>query len=375
MSRNKIPIDYRDVAASQGQDRDILRPAEVVCASFVDAIDPATQEAVASQQAGYVARPPPDDGDRYRRPQGRGPWCQQASDDQRTDSREADRAYLRDAALRLVAEFQARGSDLGTSMSVWKAALWREGIVVVERPCGSALRTSMEESWGASLERYYCRHCEAEVYDRELQQHLVGQRHRDFAAMETEGAGAVAVSQPPVPMASCPSELTSGRAVHTAVAAPLPPDGLEVWKAWDAAAGCARCLACSKVCDGQHEQSKEHRRKLEQYLWFISEKEYSYSSPPQAWLAWVPDESFGRHRYLRCLLCCKWVDDNADEDTAEYSGTHGFPSDQNQKGHRKRLQYMDFDVDALLEEKRHWHPDMNVAGAYLSLGLLGEPRP
>jgi len=120
--------------------------------------------------------------------------------------------------------------------------------------------------------------------------------------------------------------------------------------------GNIRCMACNKICDGVHETTKEHEKRLEQYLWQLSADDQEYPEPHQPWLAYVPDTSYGKGRYLKCLLCKKWVQDWEALDTQDYSGNHGNKGPNNQKDHAKKMRYWEEYSDDVLAEKWNWHP-------------------
>merc|ERR1712080_711383 len=90
--------------------------------------------------------------------------------------------------------------------------------------------------------------------------------------------------------------------------------------------------------------------------------EDKYREPVQPWLAWLPCKECGEGRYLRCLLCKKWVQDFEGTDTRHYDGQHGELSSKNQKGHLKKMENLDaYKQDAtywpaLLAERSQWHP-------------------
>lgn len=132
--------------------------------------------------------------------------------------------------------------------------------------------------------------------------------------------------------------------------------------------GYLRCLACNKMCDGVHEHTAEHLRRVEDYMWSLEAEGRDYPAPVQAWLAWVSDPSSGDRRYLKCLLCKKWVQDFDSEgmNTAGYAGNHGEAGPSNQKDHAKKLNNLQYYLDELKTEKQKWHapePTVRVAKA------------
>ena len=130
----------------------------------------------------------------------------------------------------------------------------------------------------------------------------------------------------------------------------------ERWQKWDPTQEAYRCLPCAKICDGQHEYTDEHNRKLG--FWVEPEKveKFEYEFPPHPWLAWKPDASWRPGKYLHCLLCKKWVQD-FDPDSMQlkfYAGKHGLESGDNQKVHKSRLANLSMYREAL-EVKWNYH--------------------
>lgn len=135
---------------------------------------------------------------------------------------------------------------------------------------------------------------------------------------------------------------------------------LEDWQEHDGQ-GNIRCKACNKMCDGIHEATTEHRRRLENYKWFQTAAEKAYPAPQQEWLAWVECESEGPGRFLMCLMCNKWVNDwdQTSRSTVGYCGHHGnFNESGNQKKHRTKLGSITEHRQWLREEKSKWHPEV-----------------
>lgn len=132
---------------------------------------------------------------------------------------------------------------------------------------------------------------------------------------------------------------------------------LERWQA-DDVDGCGiRCIPCKKICDGYHEQTPDHKRKLREWL---SAQRKEYDAPEDDWLAYVECEGV---RQLRCLMCEKWVVDFDGADASLYiDGEHSRLSERNQKDHKKRMQQLDEYMNdrgywkAILAEKARWHP-------------------
>ncbi len=95
------------------------------------------------------------------------------------------------------------------------------------------------------------------------------------------------------------------------------------------------CTLCNKFCDGCHEATPAHQKRLEAY-YYARQKEH-YELPEEPWLAWVRDSD--SKLYLKCILCDKWVMDlEGPLAGAQYRGLHGSLGVENQKKHRKLLE-------------------------------------
>ena len=69
----------------------------------------------------------------------------------------------------------------------------------------------------------------------------------------------------------------------------------------------------------------------------VADGAWSVLPTEQPWLAWVVEESWGSNeRWLKCLMCSKWVQDHdGGSTTAGYVGAHGSSGVGNQKDHKK----------------------------------------
>lgn len=94
-----------------------------------------------------------------------------------------------------------------------------------------------------------------------------------------------------------------------------------------------------------------------------------YPDPAQPWLAWARDETWGKERCLKCLICNKWVQDFDDTNTVGYKGAHGELGPGNQKDHKKKMQdlqkYMRDPAywDPIVRERQRWHPSATAQSA------------
>ncbi|CAE8639900.1 unnamed protein product [Polarella glacialis] len=119
--------------------------------------------------------------------------------------------------------------------------------------------------------------------------------------------------------------------------------------------GFIRCKPCNKRCDGVHEDTPEHKRKLD---YFLETLKSVGSTPSQPFLVRIADASFGKGLFLKCLLCNKWVSESVADCTDEYNGMHGSSGPKNTKEHAQKLRNLDSSrLEQMRAQKRKWHPD------------------
>lgn len=194
---------------------------------------------------------------------------------------------------------------------------------------------------------YWCEHCEASLSESTLGAHINGERHRK----KLSWAGPEAA--PPTPP----------RASAGVSSAAMPSRELEIWQELGAD-GYIHCLACNKCCDGTHEHTAAHDNRLKTWLQCNARQSspQAYDEPEQPWLAWVTCESWGNDRWLKCLMCNKWVQDHEGGSTAGYVGAHGASGVSNQKDHKKKIDNLAaYRSDQnywgeLMAERAKWHP-------------------
>jgi len=217
------------------------------------------------------------------------------------------------------------------------------------------------DMWKEAKCSFWCRHCDAHLNLANLVSHLDGQTHRKQThgcarplatggtACSSVGCSAGKVSTAARVKSSMGS---SGRGSSSSRSS---SGGLEPWQEHDAD-GKIRCILCDKICDGCHEHTQEHQRKLANFMWEKDVEENGYPTPAQTWLAWVPDSKSSKsERCLKCLLCDKWVGDWQGSSTVGYAGTHGDEGDANQKDHKKKLADLQSKMPWLMTEKAKYH--------------------
>lgn len=267
--------------------------------------------------------------------------CREQKENERlkSEQKRASEAARVDKALQIV---KSRAKDEG----VLEAQEYADGLWYVEIASGT---------WKQVACSFWCRHCEAALEKSSLASHLHGEGHINKSASKSRGQNLGVPersSQTPSPMPTASQQTGHG-------AGPL-----ESWQTADEH-GNIHCIPCGKCCDGCHETTLDHKRRVRAYLWSF---EVDYSAPAQPWLAWVECNQWGGGRWLKCLLCKKWVQDFEGKTTGAYQGTHGSLGPGNQQEHRKKLVKLDaLKQDAsfwnpILEERQKCHPNESIGG-------------
>ena len=77
--------------------------------------------------------------------------------------------------------------------------------------------------------------------------------------------------------------------------------------------GAFRCIPRGKVIDARHVATAAHKGRLEQWQCDREMKTTSRPAPVLPYLAWAPFEESGAasERWLKCLLCNKWCQDES----------------------------------------------------------------
>lgn len=225
-----------------------------------------------------------------------------------------------------------------------------------------------KDTWKQVDTQYFCKYCEASLNEHTVGSHLSGERHRK--ALAYAGVPCSAVPAPAAPPAvgsaspATPAPGPSPSAAWSATPATVDPR----WQELDPATGNIKCMPCGRVCDGNHELTETHQTRLKAWLSRLSPE---YTAPPQDWLAWVECDQWGGpgERYLKCLLCNKFVQDLEGYNTVGYNGTHGNLSNQNQKDHHKKVSQIDaWRADPaywgpIKAERERWHPRAKAQSA------------
>jgi len=188
-------------------------------------------------------------------------------------------------------------------------------------------------------DQYFCTLCEKHLNDGTLESHVQSDAHKRKVSWS--------VAEPSVQHA--PETVSSSRTPP-----PCPPCSqtrvqVEEWQELTSD-GNLRCLPCNKCADYFHLQSDEHHKRLDWWLETQKLQKSGYKPPELPYLAWAFDDSDpGGDRWLKCLLCNKWV-----QDETSHSGTQSAPAGS--KDHCKRLgNYASYkpDVDML---RNKYHP-------------------
>jgi hypothetical protein len=188
--------------------------------------------------------------------------------------------------------------------------------------------------WKEVDHHFWCRHCEAGMSEAAIASHLVGQRHCKRLAANPKSHVLAPDLPGPCTLAVCGDNCG------------VSPTCLETWQEL-LSDGEVRCILCNKCCNGVHETTPEHAKKVFAYLATL---EGDYKEPDEPWLSWLPCKEWGEGLFLKCLLCDKWIQDLVGTDPRGYDGHHGSLSSKNQKGHSKKIQ----NLDESMRDKGFW---------------------
>lgn len=224
-----------------------------------------------------------------------------------------------------------------------------EGMLESQKHADGNWYVDLGSGLSKQVEHYFwCRHCDSGMSEAAIISHIEGAPHR-------RKTGAIGHTYPATIATSTASWLAPPVRDRRLVA---HSGCLEKWQAADTD-GQVRCVPCNKYCDGLHEATSEHEKRI----WaFAVTLEGNYKEPEEEWLAWMACEEWGEGLYLKCLLCDKWIQDLAGTDPRGYDGHHSRLSSNNQKGHLKKMQNLDYHMkdhslwNAMLAERSKWHP-------------------
>ena len=133
-----------------------------------------------------------------------------------------------------------------------------------------------------------------------------------------------------------------------------PQAPLEPWQQLSPCGMYVKCLPCNKVIDAAHLETPNHERRLQEWQRWQDHLQSDYPEPAAPHLAYVPhDEDVLGQRWMKCLLCNKWVhDEQLHEDS---------------KLHRKNLRnYPPSDTwyqENVVRVKAKYHPKASVPTA------------
>lgn len=253
--------------------------------------------------------------------------------------------------------------------SILRLQAQEEGILEAKQHTDGTWYVKLGQNiWKSVSYDFYCPLCDSEMSLACLSSHLSGDKHRRRLAASRNADDYHTLARSSTHCPPCSSTATSQQLqVDETDDSPSPtppsmlpmrvPGNLERWQ--EIGAEGIKCIPCDKYCDGFHEHTPEHIRRV---ALFLEALEDQYREPIEPWLAWLPCKECGEGRYLRCLLCKKWVQDFEGTDTRHYDGQHGKLSVKNQKGHLKKMENLDaYKADAifwnaLLAERSEYHP-------------------
>jgi len=237
-----------------------------------------------------------------------------------------------------------------------KARALKEGVLEShEHLDGSWYVQVGADTWKVVQDKFYCTLCDKHLNDCTLNSHIESKDHVKKLSWQGGLTTAAAPSGPSAPAARAVAVSAS------ASAAAISPDGpLEPWQELGQDGWQVRCIPCGKVIDACHLASEDHISRLQAWQDRQLVLQSGYQAPALPYLAYVPaDPNYpDGERWIRCLLCKKWVQD-------EYShcGTHMAPDGS--KEHRKNLvNYPPNDPwyqENVTREKQKYHPSTTQA--------------
>lgn len=216
---------------------------------------------------------------------------------------------------------------------VKEAEDWGDGVWWVKLDCGN---------WKEAKGQYYCTICDKHLQDSSLEAHIDSDDHKKRVAWGKPP------SQPPhdtgMPKASFP-----GAAASQAPQEPAAPPRVEEWQQLQSD-GSMRCIPCGKVIDPAHVETMDHKNRLERWREQRQLETSGYPAPREPYLAWVGSKDDPQaERWLKCLLCNKFVNDET-----SHSDTGG------SKEHQKNLRnYGPGDAwykENVTKIRNIWHP-------------------
>jgi hypothetical protein len=187
---------------------------------------------------------------------------------------------------------------------------------------------------------YYCPHCEKDLNDNTLQAHLESQTHVERIGWLNRSGSSSTAAAPAAPAVPAP---------QSRAAAPQPPHAAgsrnsPAWQELDGD-GIPHCKVCNKVVTDEHIATDYHKVRVQWYLNSEQRKREGFEAPEEPFLAWVSEECTDGDRWLKCLLCKKWVSDDT---------SHALTSGS--KMHMKKLGTWDWYKEDIVTEKLKWHP-------------------
>jgi len=167
----------------------------------------------------------------------------------------------------------------------------------------------VDKEWVEVMGSHFCPLCWKHLNECTLQAHLDSNEHRKKIAWQrSSGMGAVD---------------TLGSSAQ---------NGSDEWNNWNPndpwleqdSQGYWRCVPCGKMADMLHLQSEAHKRKVEEFMLSLQPAYERYPDPPEEFLVWMPvDENDPEgQRWLRCLLCGRWVNDEWSHGVQDGSKEH-----------------------------------------------------
>lgn len=102
----------------------------------------------------------------------------------------------------------------------------------------------------------------------------------------------------------------------------------------------------------EHLLKDDHKNRVQQWREQQELQKSGYKAPPQEHLAWVPSGADGTERWMKCLLCGKFS-----QDDWSHAGCVGDKSPEGSKDHLKNLRNYEWYKDTVKAERLKYHPE------------------
>lgn len=213
-------------------------------------------------------------------------------------------------------ELQRQSRDWQRTLEATKQRAFQQGVVESTDGETTWWAEISQGLWKHVLDKYYCTLCDKHLNDNTIGSHIDSEGHKKKVEWNSQAPDAAS--------SACASPVAPAAARAVPVVVPEQPSAPAYsWggplQAWQEETNYGRrCIPCQKIIDSAHLHSEDHKNRLTRWQEAEEWKRLGYPAPDLFHLAYVPfDESSDpSERFLKCLLCDKWV-----QDAWSHSGT------------------------------------------------------